>query len=99
MLLHLTELSSEPMHLQISRQLMDKIISGELAGGAEMVPIRKLARKQHVSIHTVKRAYEEIQREGFIQAKEGEGFFITPMTPEEKESILTQRRLNRSCSG
>ena len=71
MLLQLTELSEEPMHSQISRQLINKIVDGDLEGGDELLPIRTMARKHRVNASAVHRAYQELERDGLIKSKEG----------------------------
>ncbi len=53
MLLQLTALSEELLHSQIVRQLIEKIINGDLSDGAELLSIRALAREYHVSVNTV----------------------------------------------
>ena len=95
MLLNLTELSAEPIYRQISCQLMDKIVDGELKNGAVLEPIRNFARSQHVSVNTVKRAYEDLERYGLIQAEGGEGFFVTPLTIEQKRAIALQKSFGK----
>jgi phosphoserine phosphatase RsbU/P len=91
MLLHLTEKSEEPLHCQISRQLTNKIIEGDLSDGAEIDSIRKLATSQRVSINTVKRAYDELEQGGLIISQSGKGFYVASLTPEQKQAIAMQR--------
>ena len=93
MLLQLTELSEEPMHSQISRQLINKIVDGDLEGGDELLPIRTMARKHRVNVYTVQRAYEELERDGLIKSKEGKGFYVASLTAEQKQAIAMQRLL------
>ncbi len=93
MLLQLTELSEEPMHSQISRQLINKIVDGDMEGGDEMLPIRTMARKHRVNVNTVKRAYQELERDGLITSKEGKGFYVASLTAEQKQAIAMQRLL------
>ncbi|MCU0643981.1 MAG: SpoIIE family protein phosphatase [bacterium] len=93
MLLQLTELSEEPMHSQISRQLINKIVDGDLAGGDELLPIRTMARKNRINVSSVQRAYQELERDGLIKAKEGKGFYVAALTPEQKQAIAMQRLL------
>ena len=93
MLFQLTELSEEPLHSQISRQLTDKIIDGDLAGGEELDSFRMLARKQHVNINSVKRAYQKLEQEGLITSNRGPGFYVAALTEEQKQTIAHQRRL------
>lgn len=93
MLLHLTEKSEEPLHSQISRQLTNKIIEGDLLDGAELDSIRTFAASQRVSVNTVKRAYEELERDGLIISPTGKGFSVAALTPEQKQTIAMQRLL------
>ena len=52
-----------------------------------------MARTQHVSVNTVKRACEDLQRDGLITSKQEKGFFVAPLTPEQKQAITNQRLL------
>ncbi len=67
MLLNLSELYAESLHKQISRQLTDKIVDGELSDGSELLPINVLARSQRVSKSTVHRAFESLENGGLIR--------------------------------
>ena len=91
MLLHLTDVSDEPLHQQISRQVRAKILTGELANGDGLPSIRGLARESRVSVITVQRAYEDLDREGLIEARRGKGFFVTAIAEERKESLARER--------
>jgi len=95
MFLNLTDISAEPLHSQISRQLTEKIVDGDLDDGDKLMPIRTLARKQHVNVNTVRRAYAELEREGLIESRAENGFFVAPLTPEQKQAIAFQRRLGK----
>ena len=64
MILNLSELSDEPLHAQISRQIRAKILSEDLSGDEPIPSIRGLAREQRVSVITVQRAYEDLECEG-----------------------------------
>ena len=86
-MLNLTELSPEPIHDQISRQLLEKIITDDLPEGNELLPIRTLARKEHVSINTIKKAYQELEQDGIIQRQSNERFVIVSITEEQKRRI------------
>ena len=94
MLLHITDFSTEPLHEQIVRQLIDKIIAGDIRCGSELMPVRTMARKQRVSVHTVERAYSNLEREGLIKSKNGAGFYVVPLTPAQKQAIAVQRALS-----
>ena len=66
-----------PLYQQISEQIKNLIVTGELEAG-EMVPsIRGLAKELKVSIITTKRAYEELEAEGFIETLPGKGTYVS----------------------
>jgi GntR family transcriptional regulator len=91
MLLHLTDLSDEPLQGQIVRQIRAKILAGDLAAGANLPSIRKLAREQHISVITVQRAYETLENEGFIHSRRGKGFFVTELSQETRKRMARER--------
>jgi len=68
--------SPEPIYQQIGTQIKTQIISGELVEGAPLPSIRKLAQELHISVITTKRAYEELEKEGFIDTVVGKGTFV-----------------------
>ena len=91
MLLHLTDLSDEPLQGQIVRQIRAKILSGELLAGSDLPSIRKLAREHHVSVITVQRAYETLEREGLIHSRRGKGFFVSELTSSGRKGMARER--------
>lgn len=91
MLLHLTDLSQESLQAQLIRQVRAKILAGELPAEANLPSIRALARDQHVSVITVQRAYESLEREGLIYSRRGKGFFVADLAQPEKKSLARQR--------
>jgi len=91
MLLHLTDLSAEPLQQQIIRQIRAKILTGELEAGCDLPSIRALAREQHVSVITVQRAYEELVREKLILSRRGKGFFVAELPKDRKKDMAKQR--------
>lgn len=91
MIIHLSDLSQEPLHSQISRQIREEILAGHLESGASLASIRRLAKSHKVSVITVQRAYEDLEREGFIVSRRGKGFFVKEITSEEKKRIAQQR--------
>lgn len=60
--------SNEPIYLQIKKQIKDAIISGALEEDAQLPSIRFLAKELRVSVITTKRAYDELEREGFLHS-------------------------------
>ena len=91
MLLHLTDLSDEPLQGQIVRQVRAKILAGELAAGADLPSIRKLASEHHISVITVQRAYETLEHEGLIHSRRGKGFFVTELSDEARKRMARER--------
>ena len=89
MLLNLTDLSDEPLQSQIFRQIRAKILNGELEAGSMLPSIRSLAQEQKVSVVTVQRAYENLERESLIHSRRGKGFFVSDIArPQRKEMAM-----------
>jgi GntR family transcriptional regulator len=97
-ILDVSDLSAEPLHHQITRQVRALILAGELAEGDALPSIRALARQEKVSVITVQRAYDDLERETLIQARRGKGFFVTGI-PEERKTAMAQQRLRKSLAG
>ena len=91
MILNLTDLSDEPLHAQISREIRAKILSENLAGGDALPSIRGLAKEQRVSVITVQRAYDDLEREGLVLSRRGKGFWVAPI-PEERKHTMAEER-------
>ena len=68
--------SGQPIYDQISSQIKAKIISGELREGDALPSMRLLAKELRISVITTKRAYEELERDGFIVSVPGKGSFV-----------------------
>ena len=71
-----------PIYDQITRQMKGLILRGELGEGAALPSLRLLARDLRISVITTKRAYEELEREGFITTVPGKGCFVAPRNLE-----------------
>ena len=67
---------SQPIYEQIVTQIKGLIISGELNEGYALPSMRLLAKELRISVITTKRAYEELEREGFIISMTGKGSFV-----------------------
>lgn len=65
-----------PIYEQIVTQIKAKIIAGELREGDALPSMRLLAKELRISVITTKRAYEELEREGFIVSMTGKGSFV-----------------------
>lgn len=68
--------SGKPIYDQIASQIKELIISGRLAQGDPLPSMRLLAQELRISVITTKRAYEELERDGFIESFPGKGSFV-----------------------
>lgn len=68
--------SKQPIYEQISSQIKNMILSGGLNEGDSLPSMRLLAKELRVSLITTKRAYEELEKEGFIVSITGKGSFV-----------------------
>jgi GntR family transcriptional regulator len=88
--------SSEPIYEQIARQIKADIIAGTLEEGAVLPSIRGLAHDLQVSVITTKRAYDELEREGFLDSVGGKGTFVAAQNPaflREKRMKVVEEKL------
>ena len=69
--------TSKPIYEQINSQIKSMIMSGELKTGEPIQSMRALAKSLHVSVITVQKAYEDLQRDGFIETTVGRGSFVS----------------------
>jgi len=79
----------EPIYEQIVKQIKNLIINGDLEEGDALPSIRNLAKELQISVITTKRAYEELERDGFINKVAGKGTFVAP----QNQALLKERRL------
>lgn len=98
--------AGQPIYDQIVTQIKSKIISGELREGDALPSMRLLAKELRISVITTKRAYDELEKEGFLYAVPAKGFFVAPKNTEllreenlkKIEAHLTEVvRLSASC--
>lgn len=79
----------EPIYEQITKQIKNLIFSGELCAGDSLPSIRNLAQELKISVITTKRAYEELEHEGFIETIPGKGSYIAGQNKE----LLREKRI------
>ena len=80
-----------PIYDQITRQVKTLILAGTLNEGEALPSMRVLAKDLRISVITTKRAYEELEREGFITTVPGKGCFVAPRNLElARENALRQ---------
>lgn len=68
--------SGVPIYEQIEEQIKNQIMTGELSAGEILPSMRVLAKELKISIITTKRAYEDLERDGFIESVMGKGTFV-----------------------
>ena len=74
--------SGAPIYDQIYSQIKDQIINGTLRENEALPSIRNLAKDLRISVITTKRAYDELEREGFIYTVQAKGCFVAPKNIE-----------------
>ena len=90
--------TGKPIYEQITTQVKAMIISGELKAGDAIPSMRALAKSIHVSVITVQRAYEELQRDGFIETTVGRGSFVSAQNKEfyQEEHLQIAAEIGRT---
>lgn len=73
----LSNASQKPIYEQITSQIKGMIMNGELKAGDAMPSMRKLAKELHVSVITTQRAYDDLQKDGFIVTVPAKGTFVS----------------------
>ena len=74
--------SGKPIYEQIVSQIKNMIITGELKPGDALPSMRLLAKELRISVITTKRAYEELEKDGFIESIMGKGSYVAAQNPE-----------------
>lgn len=75
--------SDKPIYEQIAYQIKTNILNGSLKEGDMLPSIRALAKDLKISVITTKRAYEDLQKEGFISTMSGKGTFVSSTNKEK----------------
>lgn len=83
--------SNKPIYEQITMQLKGAILSGQLAAGDKLPSIRQLAADLRISVITTKRAYQDLEEQGFIETVQGKGCFVTG----GNKDLIREERLRR----
>ena len=106
MQLYIDNRSGAPIYDQIYSQIKDAILSGQVTEGEALPSIRALAKDLRISVITTKRAYDELESEGFIYTLPGKGCFVAERSTELlrednlkkiEEHIQEVRRLASAC--
>jgi GntR family transcriptional regulator len=81
--------SGVPIYEQIEEQIKTQIMSGSLSAGDALPSMRMLAKELKISIITTKRAYEDLERDGYISTVQGKGCFVNAMNSDlVRENML-----------
>ena len=100
MVIILSNSSDEPIYQQIVSQIKAQIMSGELAAGDALPSMRALAGQLRISVITTKRAYEELERDGFIETVAGKGCYVKSQNTDflrEETVRQTEELLSKAC--
>ncbi|UJF34097.1 GntR family transcriptional regulator [Paenibacillus hexagrammi] len=79
--------ASKPIYLQLADRIHRQIISGELKAGEKLPSIRDMGVNYNMNPNTVQRAYSELEREGILETRRGQGTFVS-----ERQDRLVQQR-------
>lgn len=74
--------SSVPIYEQIKNAIITQIMNGELQENEILPSIRSLAQDIRISVMTIKKAYDELESEGYIITRQGKGSFVAPKNTE-----------------
>lgn len=94
--------SDKPIYEQITIQMKQMIINGELESGNQLPSMRMLAKELRISVITTKRAYEDLERDGFIYTVVGKGSFVADKNMEfvrEEQLKVVEEYLNKAVDG
>lgn len=92
--------ADKPIYEQITSQMKEMIMSGELAEGDAIPSMRALAKSIRVSVITVQKAYEDLQRDGFIETIVGRGSFVATVNKElyqEEQQRRAEEHLQKAA--
>jgi GntR family transcriptional regulator len=87
--------SEVPIYKQIYEQVSSQIIRGELLSDYCLPPIRTVAKELRISVITIKKAWDELEHNGFIYTMVGKGCFVAPFPPkglyDKKNELATEK--------
>ena len=95
----LSNSSEKPIYEQITVQMKNAILSEQLLPGDALPSMRQLARDLHISVITTKRAYEDLERDGFIETVAGKGCFVAQKNMEliREEQLRVVEEQMQAC--
>ena len=94
----ISNVKNQPIYEQIYEQIKNLIITEELKAGEMLPSIRGLAKDLRISVITTKRAYDELEKDGFINSVAGKGCFVAEENLKKVEQYLEKAvKLSRTC--
>lgn len=93
--------TSKPIYEQITSQIKGMIMSGKLKAGEPIPSMRALAKSIKVSVITVQKAYEDLQKEGFIETNVGRGSFVSAKNKDffqEQRQCIIEEHLQKAVN-
>lgn len=85
--INISNSSSVPLYEQVQSQIKAQILNGQLKAGDGLPSIRSLAKELKVSIITIKRAYEELEKDGYLETVTGKGSFVASQNKERLKEV------------
>lgn len=93
--------TNEPIYLQIINQIKSQILTGDLKEGQSLPSIRSLAKELEISVITTKRAYDELEKDGFIVTVAGKGSYVAPVNTDilkENKMKMIEQKLSETIN-
>lgn len=87
--IRLSKDSREPIYHQIEKQLKALIAGGHLPAGTPLPSIRALSKDLEISVITIRRAYQDLESQGFIETLHGKGTFVKEVQNAMKQETMT----------
>ena len=83
--------SAIPLYEQIKNAIKENILKNKVEEGEQLPSVRTLSKDLKVSILTVKKAYDELEEEGFVESRQGLGTFVAEKDSEVKREELQKK--------
>src|SRR5699024_6620308 len=90
--------SEKPIYQQLFEQISAQILKGEIEQGYNLPPIRRAAKELSVSVITIKKAWEELERQGLIYTISGKGCFVAELSVEDMLQVRDELLMKQMAS-
>ena len=94
----ISNVKNQPIYEQIYEQIKNLIITEELKAGEMLPSIRGLAKDLRISVITTKRAYDELEKDGFINSVAGKGCFVAKQKGSIEKKLLEEFKLHAAAA-